>query len=126
MSAGLEARVPFLDNEVARFAWALPVETKLHHGIAKWPLRQVLKRYVPEELFERPKTGFGIPVGDWLRGPLRDWAEGMLNDQSLKDEGHFNVDVVRKQWADHLSGRYNRQHSLWSVLMFEAWRKMHT
>lgn len=126
MSTGLEARVPFLDNEVARFAWAMPVETKLHRGIAKRPLRQVLKQYVPEALFERPKTGFGIPVGDWLRGPLRDWAEAMLDEQSLRNGGHFNVGVVRKQWAEHRSGRFNRQHSLWSVLMFEAWRKMHT
>ena len=123
MSTGLESRVPFLDNEVARFAWTLPVETKLHRGIAKWPLRQVLKRYMPAELFERPKTGFGIPTGDWLRGPLRDWTESMLNEQSLKDGGHFNVGVVRKQWAEHLSSRFNRQHSLWGILMFEAWRK---
>ncbi len=121
MSTGLESRVPFLDNDVARFGWSLPVETKLHRGIAKWPLRQVLKRYVPEELFERPKTGFGIPIGDWLRGPLRDWAENMLNEQSLKSGGFFHAGVVRKQWMEHLSGRRNHQHALWSVLMFQAW-----
>jgi len=121
MSTGLEARVPFLDNQVARFAWALPVEAKLYRGIAKWPLRQVLKRYVPAELFERPKTGFGIPIGNWLRGSLRDWAESMLAEQSLKAGGYFNVGVVRNQWTEHLAGRRNNQHSLWSVLMFQAW-----
>lgn len=125
MSTGLEARVPFLDNDVARFAWTLPVETKLHRGVAKWPLRQVLKRYVPEELFERPKTGFGIPIGDWLRGPLRDWAEDMLSEQKLREAGYFQPTVVRRQWSEHLSGRFNRQHSLWAILMFEAWRRIH-
>ena len=89
MATGLEARVPFLDNEVARFAWTLPVETKLHRGNAKYPLRQVLNRYVPKELFERPKMGFGIPIGDWLRGPLRDWAESLLDENSLKDGGYL-------------------------------------
>jgi asparagine synthase (glutamine-hydrolysing) len=80
-----------------------------------------LKRYVPAELFERPKTGFGIPIGNWLRGSLRDWAESMLAEQSLKAGGYFNVGVVRNQWTEHLAGRRNNQHSLWSVLMFQAW-----
>jgi asparagine synthase (glutamine-hydrolysing) len=120
MSTSLEARVPFLDNDVARFAWSLPISTKLHSGISKWPLRQLLKRYIPDKLFERPKTGFGIPVGEWLRGPLRDWAESMLSEQRLRSDGYFQSDVVRKQWQEHLSGRRNLQHSLWSVLMFQA------
>lgn len=121
MSTSLEARVPFLDNDVARFAWSLPTSTKLHSGISKWPLRQLLKRYLPEKLFERPKTGFGIPVGEWLRGPLRDWAENMLSEQRLRSDGYFQTDIVRKQWQEHISGRRNLQHSLWSVLMFQAW-----
>lgn len=122
MSVGLEARVPFLDNDVARFAWSLPIGTKLHGGIAKWPLRQVLKRYVPEKVFDRPKAGFGIPTGDWLRGPLRDWGEEMLSERRLREGGYFNVKEVRQKWSEHLSGRRNLQYSLWSILMFEAWR----
>ncbi len=123
MSTSLEARVPFLDNDVVRFAWSLPTSTKLHRGISKWPLRQVLNRYLPANLFERPKAGFGIPIGDWLRGPLRDWAEEMLSEKNLVEGGYFKPKVVRQHWAEHLSGRRNLQHSLWSVLMFLAWKR---
>lgn len=123
MSTGLEARVPFLDNDLVALAWNLPIDVRIHNGLGKWPLRQVLKRYVPEELFARPKAGFGIPVGDWLRGPLRNWAEELLSEKQLADGGCFRPEVVRKQWAEHLSGKFNRQHSLWSILMFEAWRR---
>jgi asparagine synthase (glutamine-hydrolysing) len=121
MSCGLETRAPFLDNELADLAWRLPLPAKINGGVGKAPLRRVLQRYVPQELFERPKTGFGIPIGDWLRGPMRDWAEEMLSEQKLLDGGYFNPEVVRKQWSEHLSGRFNRQHSLWSVLMFQSW-----
>ena len=123
MSTGLESRVPFLDNEIVRFAWSLPTSVKLHGGVGKWPLRQLLKRYVPEAMYERPKTGFSIPIGDWLRGPLRDWGENMLNERVLRDGGFFAPEAVQKEWREHLSGRRNLQHSLWSVLMFQAWLK---
>jgi asparagine synthase (glutamine-hydrolysing) len=121
MSVGLEARVPFLDNDVVKFAWSLPSQTLLHRGLSKWPLRQVLMRYVPSELFERPKFGFGVPIGEWLRGPLRDWAENALSERELNDGGFFATDEVRQQWASHLSGRRNHQHSLWGILMFQTW-----
>lgn len=121
MSVGLEARVPFLDNDLVSLAWSLPIDVRIHKGVGKWPLRQVLKQYVPAELFERPKTGFGIPIGEWMRGPLREWTEDMVSESRLRADGFFRPEVVRKQWAEHLSGRFNRQHSLWSVLMFQSW-----
>lgn len=121
MSASLEARVPYLDNDVVELAWQMPLAAKVHRGVGKWPLRQLLKRYVPEELFERPKAGFGIPIGDWLRGPLRPWAEELLSEERLRRTGHFNIALVRAKWSEHQSGRLNNQHALWSVLMFQAW-----
>jgi len=121
MSVGLEARVPFLDNDLVSLAWSLPIDIRINRGVGKWPLRQVLQQYVPAELFERPKTGFGIPIGDWMRGPLREWTEDMLSESRLRMDGYFRPEVVRRQWAEHLSGRFNRQHSLWGVLMFQAW-----
>jgi asparagine synthase (glutamine-hydrolysing) len=123
MSVGLEARVPFLDNELTRYAWSLPFGMKVRNGVGKWPLRQVLKRYVPEELFERPKMGFGIPIGDWLRGPLRDWSEDLLSEKSLNDGGWLRPKVVRKAWEEHLSGNRNLIPQLWPVLMFLAWKR---
>ena len=123
MSVGLESRVPFLDNDLTEFAWSLPMDFKIHGGVGKWPLRQILKRYVPEALFERPKMGFGIPVGDWLRGPLRDWAEDLLSEFNLADGGWLNVAVVRKVWMNHLEGKKNRVDQLWSILMFLSWKR---
>lgn len=123
MSTNLEARVPFLDNDVVHFAWSLPLSVKIRNKIGKWPLRQLLKRYIPENLFERPKAGFGVPVGDWMRGPLRDWAEELLSEKRLSDGGYFDVKRVRAEWADHLAGRRKAQYRLWSILMFEGWRQ---
>ncbi len=121
MSASLESRVAYLDNDVVRLAWSMPLKTKIHQGIGKWPLRQLLKRFMPESLFDRPKTGFGIPIGEWLRGPLREWAENLLSREQLERTGCFQVEVVRQQWAQHQSRQRNLQHALWSVLMFQAW-----
>lgn len=123
MSTSLEVRVPFLDRHLTEFAWSLPLDVKIRGGVGKWPLRQVLKRYVPEVLFERPKMGFGIPVGDWIRGPMREWAEDLLSPSSIADGGWLNARVVRANWADHLSGKRNLVHRLWPVLMFLAWKR---
>ena len=121
MANSLETRVPFLDHRVVELAWQLPMEMKIHNGRTKWILRQVLYQYVPQQLIERPKAGFGIPLGDWLRGPLRDWAESLLNEQRLHREGYFNTKYVRQLWHAHISGKCNHQSLLWSVLMFQTW-----
>jgi asparagine synthase (glutamine-hydrolysing) len=100
---------------VIDFAWRLPMEYKLREGQSKWPLRQILYRHVPRELIERPKHGFGVPIGAWLRGPLREWAEDLLDEGALKDQGFFQPEPIRAMWADHLSGGVNREHHLWDV-----------
>ena len=121
MACSLETRVPFLDHRVAELAWRFPLGLKIRDGQGKWPLRQVLNRHVPRELIDRPKAGFGIPVGQWLRGPLRPWAENLLDQNLLSAEGYFYPTPIRKKWADHLSGRRDHTASLWAVLMFQAW-----
>ena len=121
MNVGLESRVPFLDHRVVELAWRIPLSMKIRKGQGKWLLRQLLYKYVPQKLIERPKTGFGIPIDVWLRGPLRDWAEGLLAEERLKDEGFFNPAPIRKKWLEHLSGARNWQYHLWDVLMFQSW-----
>ena len=123
MAVGLEARVPLIDHRVVEFAWRLPRHAKIRGGASKWLLRQVLYRHVPANLVERPKMGFGIPLGEWLRGPLRDWAEALLSEHRLRDGGLFDVGLIRRTWAEHLSGQRNWQYRLWNVLVFEAWRE---
>jgi len=121
MAVSLESRVPLLDRRVVDFAWHLPLNMKLRNGVSKWILREVLYRHVPRELIERPKMGFGVPIDKWLRGPLRPWAESLLNEQLLEKQGYLNPALVRKTWEEHLSGLRNWHYQLWSVLMFQAW-----
>jgi len=122
MAVSLEARVPLLDHRVLEYAWRMPHGLKLKGGVGKWPLRQVLYRHVPQHLVERPKAGFAVPLGEWLRGPLREWAGDLLSQDRLARCGLVDPAIVRKAWADHLTGSgQGRAEALWNVLMLEAW-----
>ena len=123
MAVSLEARVPLLDHRVVEFSWRLPVHLKIREGRGKWLLRRVLARYVPPALFERPKTGFDLPIARWLRGPLREWASDLLTPSSLAASGLFDAREVPRLLDEHLSGRRNHRDILWALLMFQTWRR---
>lgn len=121
MASSLETRVPMLDHRIVELAWRMPLNYKIRNGEGKWLLKKVLFRHVPKTLIERPKMGFGIPLHDWLRHSLRDWAEALLDESLLKQQGYFHSAPIRKMWEEHLSGVRNHQANLWSILMFQAW-----
>jgi asparagine synthase (glutamine-hydrolysing) len=121
MATSLESRAPFLDHRVAELAWRLPMEMKIRGGIGKWALRQILDKHVPRHLIERPKAGFGMPIGQWLRGPLRPWAEDLLNPAVMQRQGYLRPEPILRLWRQHLSGRFDHTARLWTVLMWQAW-----
>jgi asparagine synthase (glutamine-hydrolysing) len=121
MAVGLETRSPFLDHRVAAVAWRLPMAMKIRAGTSKWALRQLLYQHVPRELIERPKAGFAIPIGQWLRGPLRPWAAELLHPDRLQREGYLRPEPISLLWQQHLTGRYDHTTKLWTVLMWQAW-----
>jgi asparagine synthase (glutamine-hydrolysing) len=121
MGTSLEGRIPLLDHRVIEFAWQLPLSFKFHGGQGKWLLRELLYRYVPKTLVTRPKQGFGTPIGSWLRGPLRDWAEALLDERRLRSSGLLDPAPIRRKWNEHLSGRTRWGYQLWTALMFQSW-----
>jgi asparagine synthase (glutamine-hydrolysing) len=121
MAASLETRAPLLDHRVVEFALSLPDEMHFQNGTGKQVLRNLVYQYIPRDLMDRPKSGFGIPIGDWLRGPLRTWADDVLSTAQIQSDGLLNADLVQQTWAEHLSGKRNWTYKIWSLLMFQQW-----
>lgn len=121
MSVSLEARVPLIDHRVVEFAWTLPLHMKIRNGETKWLLRRLVHKFIPAEFMDRPKAGFAVPIGDWIRGPMREWAADLLSKERICRQGFLNADIVEKKWNEHQAGRGFWQYDLWDVLMFQAW-----
>ena len=123
MSRSLETRVPFLDKNVVKLAWSIPSSMKIKNNQGKWILKQILNKYVPEKYTDRPKMGFGIPLGDWLRDELKDWAENLINEKELENDEYFKSKIIIKIWNEHKSKKRDWQSILWPILMFQSWKK---
>jgi asparagine synthase (glutamine-hydrolysing) len=123
MAVSLETRVPFLDHNVAAVAARIPIEMKIRGGTGKHILRRLLYKEAPRTLFERPKAGFGVPVGEWIKGPLRPWAEELLDPSRMRREGYFDADIVQSRWQRHVTGQSDSTPAIWAILMFQAWHR---
>jgi asparagine synthase (glutamine-hydrolysing) len=121
MAVSLETRIPFLDHRVAELAARIPLSMKIRNGTGKLILRRLLYEYAPKKLFDRPKAGFAVPVGEWIKGPLRSWAEDLLDPKQMKADGYFDAGAIQCRWQSHLRGEKDATQALWSVLMFQAW-----
>ena len=121
MGVSLETRVPFLNHKVVEFAWNMPIEMKIYRGEGKWALRRILEKYIPNQLINRPKMGFGVPIDSWLRGELFNWSKSILNEKIIHNDGFFNYQEINRIWEEHQSGKYNHEHKLWNILMFQMW-----
>ena len=121
MANSLETRVPMLDHRIVEFAMTLPIDFKLRDGVDKWILRQVLYKHVPKALIERPKMGFAVPLAEWMRGPLREWCENLINKKRLDEEGFFDSNIIQAKWKEHLNMKRNWHAQLWDVMVFQAW-----
>ena len=123
MAVSLETRAPFLDHKIVEYAFNLHQKFKVRNGNTKWILKKILNEYMPKTYFDRPKMGFAVPIGKWLRGPLKEWAGELLNDSKLKNEGYFNHKEIKLKWDQHISKTHNWDYHLWDVLMFQSWLK---
>jgi asparagine synthase (glutamine-hydrolysing) len=122
MSVSLETRIPYLDHRLIEFSFKIPEEYKVRENQGKWILKKVLERYIPKDLFDRPKKGFTVPLAEWLAGPLRDWAEALLNEINLKKEGFFNSEKIIFYWKELLQGKSEYEREIWCILMFQMWK----
>mgnify|MGYP001345641291 CR=1 FL=1 len=121
MASSLETRLPFLDHRIIEFAWSTPLEMKLKNSRSKWLLREVLKKYLPENLIDKPKRGFTVPIGDWLRGPLKYWANELLDEKNISSQKYFSYNSIKTKWDEHISGKHDWSKQLWTILMFQSW-----
>ena len=121
MHSSLETRLPMLDHRLINYVFRIPIEKKIRFFKGKWILKKVLDKYLPAKLYERPKKGFSVPMAEWLRGPLKQWAEKLIDPKRIERDGYFNPSLVQKKWEEHLSGKKNWESLLWNILIFQLW-----